>query len=164
MEDVTITVRDVIFIFCLLDKNSHRSEPQLQYQCCICWLCLWLYLLRLSKMPWNLPPSVSSWSSRWLRCMSSGLRERPPEAWSWWHQQGSPAKPPALLRTRLKADKRKRSVCAIWPPQGLSCTVWCDNSTTYIGEETNTSLRDETDIFLFRCAQTSIFPDVCYLQ
>lgn len=43
-------------------------------------VCLWFYLLRLSKMPWNLPPSVSSWSSRWLHCMSSGLRERLPEA------------------------------------------------------------------------------------
>lgn len=123
---------------------SKQKQPSEWATTAIRWLCLWFYLLRLSKMPWNLPPPVSSWSSQWLHCMSSGLRERPPEAWSWWHQQGSPAKPPVLLRTHLKADKRKLSVCAIWPPEGLSCTVWCDNSTTYIGEETNTSLRDET--------------------
>lgn len=93
-----------------------------------------IYLLCPSKMPWNLPPWGSSWSSRWLRCMSSGLLELPPGAWSWWHQQGSPARPPVHLRRRFTTDIMKHFHYAhsdhrAW--DRYSCIVWCDKGTEY---------------------------------
>ncbi len=103
-----------------------------------------VYLPRPSKMPWNLPPWGSSWSSRWLRCMSSGLLGPPPGAWSWWHQQGWPGKPPVHLRRRFTTDIMKRFHYAqtvshsdipaaasrrVW--NGYSRIVWYDNSTVH---------------------------------
>lgn len=97
------------------------------------------YLLRPSKMLWSPPPEESSWSSRWLRCMSSGRLGPPPGAWSWWHQQGSPAKRLVCLvchKTHNEAvllctDSHILTAASRRAGNGYTFMVRCDKSTVY---------------------------------
>lgn len=112
------------------------------------WVYLCIYLQRPSKMPWNLPPWGSSWNSRWLRCMMSGLLWPPPGAWSWWHQQGSPAMLPVhLVRqfityimklfqyVQMVSHSDIPAVASRRAWNGYSIVVRCDKSTVYTARD-----------------------------
>lgn len=144
MEDsLEITMWDLIFLWWQLQPPQWAPFPRHETTY-MHWVCAYVcfYLPCPSKMPWNLPPWGSSWSSRWLRCMSSGLLGPPPGAWSWWHQQGSPVKQPVYLQRRVTKDIMRRfhyahTVSHSYIPTAASrragdgCMEWYDKSSVY---------------------------------